>query len=677
VDEFLPQLVQMMTTPAIDMRKQAERAEAETREQQFRTLANSIPQLAWMADAEGYIFWYNDRWYDYTGTTLEEMEGWGWRKAHHPDEVERVVERIKVAFATGEPWEDTFPLRGKNGEYRWFLSRALPIRDADGQVVRWFGTNTDITEQREMEQALRESEQQFRTLANSIPQLAWMADHEGYIFWYNDRWYEYTGTTLEQMEGWGWQKVHHPDEVARVVERIKIAFSTGEPWDDTFPLRSKAGAYRWFLSRALPIKDAEGKVVRWFGTNTDITVQRQMERALRETRDELERRVAERTTALSEANEILKAEIAERKRIEERLITQTEILQRSEREFSTLVENSPDIIARLDRDLRYIYMSPGLERAMGIPPEQFIGRTSSQVPLKDYDWQSFEECCHEAIRENKTIHRAIEYNDRTYWTRVTPELAADGAVESVMTISQDVTDRVRAEKGLVELTAQLFRIQDEERRRIARELHDGTAQNLFGISTNLAKLNQLSVNNSEAKRLIDECESLGNESLQEIRTLSYLLHPPLLDEAGLVSALQWYVQGFTKRSGIYVDLVTQPMDRLPADVELAFFRIVQESLTNVRRHSGSETACIRLENRSSEILLQIQDRGRGLTAQKMSDDADDIIEMGVGIPGMQQRLHQLGGRLEIDSNSEGTTITAMVPIGNGTAHGVGTSRSSS
>ena len=139
------------------------------------------------------------------------MKGWGWQRVHHPDEVGRVVERIKVAFATGEPWEDTFPLRSKTGEYRWFLSRALPIFDAEGKVARWFGTNTDITEQRQIEQALRENERQFRTLANSIPQLAWMADHEGYIFWYNDRRYDNTVTTLEEMQGWGWQKVHHPD----------------------------------------------------------------------------------------------------------------------------------------------------------------------------------------------------------------------------------------------------------------------------------------------------------------------------------------------------------------------------------------------------------------------------------------------------------------------------------
>jgi PAS domain S-box-containing protein len=655
VDDFLPSQLPGIAAQAAKVREEVASAEAETREQQFRILANSIPQLAWMADNEGYIFWYNDRWYDYTGTTLEEMQGWGWQKVHHPDEVDRVVERIKVAFATGQPWEDTFPLRSKSGEYRWFLSRALPIRDEAGHVVRWFGTNTDITEQLEMEQALRASEQQFRTLANSIPQLAWMADHEGYIFWYNDRWYDYTGTTLEEMQGWGWQKVHHPDEVGRVVERIKLAFATGEPWEDTFPLRSKAGAYRWFLSRALPIKDADGKVMRWFGTNTDITVQRQMERALRESRDELERRVAERTTALTEANENLKAEIAER--------------NRSEREFSTLVENSPDIIARLDRNLQYIYMSPELERATGVSPDQFIGKSSREVPLQDYDWRSFEASCREAIAEKKTVHRAVDYGGRNYWTRVVPELGPDGAVESVMTISQDVTDRVRAEQELMQLAAQLFHLQDKERRRIARELHDGTAQNLFAISINLAKLNQLSEDNAEARGLIDECESLGNESLQEIRTLSYLLHPPLLDEAGLVSALQWYVEGFTKRSGIYVDLVAQPIDRLLPDVELALFRVVQESLTNVRRHSGSETATIRLECKAGDIFLEIQDAGRGMPSSEDREHADDIIEMGVGIPGMQQRLRQLGGRLEIASNGDGTKITAVVPATNGASYG--------
>src|SRR5262245_13779294 len=145
-------------------------------------------------------------------------------------------------------------------------------------------------------------EQQFRILANSISQLAWMADRDGYHFWYNDRWFEYTGTTMEDMQGWGWRKIHHPDEIERVVEHFKAALTTGQPWEDTFPLRSKTGEYRWFLSRALPIFDSDGKVVRWFGTNTDITEQRELEQRLRESHDELGRRVADRTMELSQAN---------------------------------------------------------------------------------------------------------------------------------------------------------------------------------------------------------------------------------------------------------------------------------------------------------------------------------------------------------------------------------------
>lgn len=140
--------------------KKAENALKES-EERFRTMANSIPQLAWMTDAYGWIYWYNDRWYEYTGTTPEEMLGWGWRSVHHPDLVDGVVHRIKAAFESGNAWEDVFLLRSKEGEYRWFLSRALPVRKDDGTLVGWFGTNTDITEQRRTEEALEKSEEQL------------------------------------------------------------------------------------------------------------------------------------------------------------------------------------------------------------------------------------------------------------------------------------------------------------------------------------------------------------------------------------------------------------------------------------------------------------------------------------------------------------------------------------
>nr|WP_272887414.1 PAS domain S-box protein [Stutzerimonas stutzeri] len=169
------------------------------------------------------------------------------------------------------------------------------------------------------ERALRASEEQFRTLADNMSQFAWMADPAGRIYWYNKRWYDYTGTTLEAMRALGWRSVHHPDHHVRVSASMKRAVAIGSIWEETFPLRGKDGQYRWFLSRALPIRDDFGQVIHWFGTNTDITAQVAAEEALRELNDNLERRVAERTRELAEINHLLHLEMGERERAEETL----------------------------------------------------------------------------------------------------------------------------------------------------------------------------------------------------------------------------------------------------------------------------------------------------------------------------------------------------------------------
>lgn len=152
-----------------------------------------------------------------------------------------------------------------------------PVRDAEGRVVAASKIARDMSESISIQNRLALSEERFRLLADNISQLAWIADKHGWIFWYNQRWFDYTGTTLDQMEGWGWRAVHHPDHAGRVVEKISQHFASGEDWEDTFPLRSAEGEWRWFLSRAKPIRDDKGAVICWFGTNTDVTEMREAE----------------------------------------------------------------------------------------------------------------------------------------------------------------------------------------------------------------------------------------------------------------------------------------------------------------------------------------------------------------------------------------------------------------
>lgn len=204
----------------------------------------------------------------------------------HPEDREHVARVFASAVRTGAPYKDEYRIVRPDGEIRWLQARAKARYDEHGNPLELTGTVIDITHDINARERLNQQEAEFRTMANTIPQLAWMADPDGHIFWYNQRWYDYTGTDLAEMEGWGWKKVHHPDHIDRVVKKV-AAFWAGdwkqnEVWEDTFPLRGADGSYRWFLSRQHPIKDEKGNVIRWFGTNTDVTEQMSLQEELRD-----------------------------------------------------------------------------------------------------------------------------------------------------------------------------------------------------------------------------------------------------------------------------------------------------------------------------------------------------------------------------------------------------------
>lgn len=234
----------------------------------FRALADNIDQLAWIADRDGSIYWYNKRWFEFTGTTLDEMKGWGWRGVHHPDHVGRVVDRISQCFATGIDWEDTFPLRGANGSYRWFLSRARAIRDAEGNIHAWFGTNTDVTEQRELEELSGRLQRQFEMLADSMPQLVWTANIEGQVTYYNRRIKEFWPAIDMATGVYNWRNVVHPDDLELTERQWSAASLNRCDYSCEHRLRMADGSYRWHLSRA--IAHTSESEVYWFGTATDI-----------------------------------------------------------------------------------------------------------------------------------------------------------------------------------------------------------------------------------------------------------------------------------------------------------------------------------------------------------------------------------------------------------------------
>jgi PAS domain S-box-containing protein len=250
--------------------------------ERFQLLADNIQDVFWVADFRIPKILYVSPAYEkiWGRSPVDVYKDYSvWAATLHPDDRERVVANAARAL-TEDYVEQEYRILRPDGAVRWIRDRGCAVRGHTGEIEQMVGIAQDITEQKQAAETLRLSEERFRDLADNISQLTWMADPGGHIFWYSQRWYDYTGTTFEQMQGWGWRQVHHPDHVERVVKKITRCFQSGEFWEDTFPLRSHTGEYRWFLSRAVPIKDEAGNIVRWFGSNTDITKQQQSEARL-------------------------------------------------------------------------------------------------------------------------------------------------------------------------------------------------------------------------------------------------------------------------------------------------------------------------------------------------------------------------------------------------------------
>jgi signal transduction histidine kinase len=299
---------------------------------------------------------------------------------------------------------------------------------------------------------------------------------------------------------------------------------------------------------------------------------------------------------------------------------------------------------------------------------EICGEHFAVIPGESYTTLPTEEERHRTISQLQQKAQALtaEVAERK---RVQDELTAsrEDLRKSHEELETRVLSRTRdlanAEARLGELSRKLLSLRDEERRRLARELHDSTGQTLAALELNLVMMQQENLAPKVADKL-SESIRLADQALQEIRTMSYLLHPPMLDEAGLVLALEWYVEGFAQRSRMQVDLdLPSEYKRLPQEMELAIFRIVQEALTNVYRHSGSRSANVKLVVHSKHVELFVEDVGKGISEERI--ESGFAYQMGVGIRGMRERARHLGGELELSPTSPGTRVKVTLPVRDG------------
>ena len=311
---------------------------------------------------------------------------------------------------------------------------------------------------------------------------------------------------------------------------------------------------------------------------------------------------------------------------------------------------------------RFLCVNAAFLKVSGLTREQVVGKRIEEV-LPETSHDRVRSRFQEAIREHKSVSwegsAAYPAGPRIGEVTLTPLANTTGTIVQLAGVVHDITVRKQAEQEVRQLSGRLLQAQDEERRRIGRELHDSTAQELVAVSLNLGLVQQRSTGRDvTSDELVADSQAIIEQSQRELRTLAYELHPPLLDDLGLVGAVQEYVEGFAQRSGIQVKLNTSPsVGRLPSNTERVLFRVIQGSLSNVLRHSGSPTATIQIASVAAEIVMEITDQGHGFRLQ----GDDTTAHAGVGLAGMRERVRQLGGRLEIESSDQGTTVRAIVP----------------
>lgn len=585
-------------------------------EERFRQMAENIQEIFWMMNPETKEATYVSPAFEqicelpldalYSNPT-------SYRELIHPEDRQRVLTALEKLENINR-FEEEFRIVCPSGALKWLRAIGFNVKDSAGVLQTFVGAVQEITPRKQMEAVLRESEDRYRDLVEHSTDLICTYNLEGRLLSVNELPAKLLGYSPEELLKKPMREFLLPEARAQFDESLlciqKDGFVKG-----SMVVLTKTGERRiWEFHNTLRTDGVSSPIVR--GIAHDVTDQKRMERALR----------------------------------------------LSEEKFSKAFLASPyAIVISTLEDGKLLDVNDSFVRIMGFSREESIGRTSVELSL--WNCSDRDDFLDEFGQAGRVCSRQLTIrtkSDQNLIVNVSSELLEVAGRKCLLSVCEDITERKRAEEQLRRLSGQLLRSQDEERRSIARDLHDSTGQNLVVLATSLAQL-QVSIPSTSRKsrKLVSESQALADQCIREVRTLSYLLHPPMLDEAGLEDAICLYAEGFTKRSGIQVQLEVSPqLGRFDRDVELTLFRVVQESLTNIRRHSGSLQAKIRIGRDPGKITLEISDQGSGISGNQQNGRSP--LGLGVGIASMQERVKLIGGRLDIESSCCGTLVRVTV-----------------
>lgn len=538
----------------------------------------------------------------------------------HPDDHELVRKTIGDAMRDGRPYEFQTRCIFPDGRERILLNRGRPVKDTHNRVVKRIGVTIDVTERVQAARALRESESRYRDLLEHSHEMICTHDLEGRLLSMNEHSAKTLGCEPVDIVGRSLSDFlvgKSREGFAAYIEQIRRdGYAEG-----LMKVATRSGQHRiWSFRSMLRTVGVPAPIVR--GMAHDVTELKQMESMLRNS---------------------------------ESLLAQAEKIAN---------------LGSWEHDLQTGKAAPSrhLLKMQGLPPDLQWTPDIYRSRLHPKDRLRVQELVDRSQLDRKPFEYVARYvrpdgKVRVFWVRSTPIVGANGEVERGIGVMQDITERARAEETLRQLSQELINVRDRDRRQSARELHETVGQSLAALKMTLGNLREaLPDENELAREFLASATELAELSIREVRTVSYLMHPPMLDEAGLGPALRWYARGFAERSGIKTTVdVAENFERQSQDIETTVFRIVQEALTNVHRYSGSRTAAIHLARENGHIRAEVRDEGCGLALAGPLGGRQ--TPLGVGIAGMRERVKQLNGIFEIESApGVGTTVRAMLPI---------------